>query len=71
MSEIPCSKCAIILQYRFVDKLSWIQIASKISDITADGAYMFCKETQKRAKSSNIKDLLKELDPLPRSGRPR
>ena len=71
MSEIPRSKRAIILQYRFVDKLSWIQIASKIGGITADGARMFCKETQKRAKSSNIEDLLKELDPLPRSGRPR
>jgi hypothetical protein len=71
MSEIPRSKRSIILQYRFVDKYSWTKIASKIGDITANGARMFCERTQKRAQSSNIEDLLKEIDPLPRAGRPR
>ena len=71
MSEIPHSKRPIILQYRFVDKYSWTKIASKIGDITANGAHIFYKRTQKRTQSSNIEDLLKEIDPLPQAGRPR
>jgi hypothetical protein len=71
MAEFNSNQRAIILQYRFVDKLSYPEIARRVAGVTEGGARQFCHRTQKRAKSSDITTLLQYKDALPRSGRPR
>lgn len=71
MSEIPVFKRSMILQYRLVDKFTYPEIATRIDGVSADSARKFCDRTQQRAKSTDITKLLAEVNPLPRSGRPR
>lgn len=71
MAELDDSKRAIILQYRFVDQLPYIVIATKVPGVTANAARMFCTRTRARARSSQIDDLLEHLHSKARSGAPR
>lgn len=71
MAEIDQNYRAIILQYRFYDKLTYPEIARRLEGITALGARTFCDRTYERAQSTNVHTLLQHANPLPRDGRPR
>jgi hypothetical protein len=71
MAEIPQNQRAIIIQYRFVDSLSFREISSRVQGVTAAGAKKLCQRTQKRANSNKITKLLTNSSVLPRTGAPR
>lgn len=70
MAEISQNKRAIIIQYRFVENLSYPDITSRVRGVTADGVKKLCQRTRQRANSDNIDTLLENCYILPRSGCP-
>ena len=71
MTEIPPKLRSIVLQYRFVNKLTFPEISRRVKGVTEAGARQFCYRTRKRAGSDNITKLLEASDIAPRSGAPR
>jgi hypothetical protein len=71
MAEISDDYCAIILQYRFHDGLTFSDIASRLKGVTERSAQYICSKALQRANSTHIDALLAHKSPLPRSGRPR
>lgn len=60
----------VILQYRFVDGLSFPEISNKMKGVTTDAARQFVYRTRQRAGSDNIADLLANSGDKPGRGRP-
>jgi hypothetical protein len=71
MTEISSAKRAIIIKYRFYDHLTFQDISSRLTDVSAEAAKMICFRASKRANSTNIDIILEHCGPLPRSGAPR
>ncbi|KAF2808966.1 uncharacterized protein BDZ99DRAFT_533224 [Mytilinidion resinicola] len=71
MAQISSAKRALVIQYRFHDKLSFPAIASKIDGVSAAAAQQICSRAFRRAGTNNVNTLLEYRDPAPRSGRPR
>ena len=71
MSEIDDLRRRAILTYRFVDSLSYNDIATRVPDVTADGARHLCTRAKERAGSDNIRRIYANGISKPRQGRPR
>lgn len=59
-----------ILQYRFIDGLSFPDFSRRVKGVTAAAARQFVGRTRKRAGSDNLGDLLAASTPKPLPGRP-
>ena len=71
MSGYDYSKRVRIITYRFIERLKFEEISSKIEGTTPDGCRKLCKRAQQRAKSNKITDLLKSCIVAHREGAPR
>ena len=71
MKEIPQNLRAIVVNYRFNDHLTFLEIAKRVRGVTEAGARQLCYRTRKRAGSDNITKILANSAVAPRTGAPR
>jgi hypothetical protein len=64
MAEISSAKRAIIIQYRFHDILTFPEISSRLTGVSADAARKLCARAHQRANSTNVDVLLEHCDGL-------